>query len=145
MGIRVQVLKNWKLSVQNLTKEWEYTPVVILQQASFYNIFLLCLWLRIIGRPDQSVQFMNFASLIFFLIPFYMAVASNCRFEKVCRTMHTAIVLYLHKHFYSFSSAELNSIESEDKVFDQRFSCEESDYRYSADEDIEQLYIWQVK
>ena len=59
--------------------------------------------------------------------------------------MRTAIVQYLLKYFYSFSAAELNNIESEDEVFVQEFSCEESDYGDSDDEDIEQLYIWQVK
>ena len=74
-----------------------------------------------------------------------MAVASYGCYEKVCRTMRTAIVSYLLKYFYSFSVAELNNIESEDEVFAQEFSCEESDYGDSDDEDIEQLYIWQVK
>ena len=59
--------------------------------------------------------------------------------------MYTAIVSYLLKYFYSFSAAELNIIEGEDAVFVQEFSCEESDYGDSDDEDIEQLYIWQVK
>ena len=42
--------------------------------------------------------------------------------------MHTAIVSYLLKYFYSFSAAELCNIESEDKVFAHEFSYEESDY-----------------
>ena len=106
---------------------------------------------------------MNFPSHIFFndvnhgyrasllrqrslwLLLFYMAVDSYCYYEKVRRTMLTAIVLYLHKCFYSFSAAELNYIESEDKVFAQDFSHEESDYGDSDDEDIQQLYSWQVK
>ena len=33
----------------------------------------------------------------------------------------------LLKYFYSFSTAELNNIESQDEVFAQQFSCEESD------------------
>ena len=74
-----------------------------------------------------------------------MTVASYCYYEKVCRTMGTAIASYLLKYFHSFSAAELNNIESEDKVFAQEFSCEKSDYRDSDEEDIEQLYIWQVK
>ena len=49
----------------------------------------------------------------------------------------------LLKYFYSFSAAELNNIESEDEI--QKFSCEESNYGDSNDEDIEQMYIWQVK
>ena len=52
--------------MQNLTKEWKQPPVVILQQANFYNIFILCLWLRIIRRSDQGVWFMNFSSQAFF-------------------------------------------------------------------------------
>ena len=59
--------------------------------------------------------------------------------------MRTAIISYLLKYFCSFSAAELNNIESEDEVFAQEFSYEESDYGDSDDEDIEQLYIWQVK
>ena len=35
--------------MHNLTKEWKQPPVVILQQANFYNIFIPCLWLRIIS------------------------------------------------------------------------------------------------
>ena len=74
-----------------------------------------------------------------------MAVASYCYYEKVRRTKRTAIVSYLLKYFYSFSAAELNNIESEDEAFAQEFSCEESGYGDSADEDNEQLYICQVK
>ena len=59
--------------------------------------------------------------------------------------MRTAIVSYRLKYFYFFLTAELNNIESEDEVFVQKFSCEESNYEDSGDEDIEQLYIWQVK
>ena len=74
-----------------------------------------------------------------------MAVASYCYYEKARRSMRTAIVLYLLKYIYSFSAAELNNIEGDDEVFAQEFSCEESDYGDSDDEDIEELYIWQVK
>ena len=70
-----------------------------------------------------------------------MAVASYCYYEKVRRTMRIATVSYLLKYFYFFLAAELNNIENEDKVFAQEFSCEESDYGDSYDEDIEQLYI----
>ena len=65
-----------------------------------------------------------------------MAVASYCYYEKVRMTMLTVIELYLLKYFYSFSAGELNNIESEDEVFVQEFSCEESDYGDSDDEDI---------
>ena len=66
MGVRGQFLKKRKLCLQNLTKEWKQPPVVILQQANFCNIFILCLQIRIIRRSDQGVQFMNFPSQIFF-------------------------------------------------------------------------------
>ena len=59
--------------------------------------------------------------------------------------MRTAILSYLLRYFYSVSAAELNNIESEDEVFAQEFSCEESDYGDNDDEDIEQLYIRQIK
>ena len=41
--------------MQNFMKQWDLPPVVILQQANFYDILILCLWLRIIGRSDQGV------------------------------------------------------------------------------------------
>ena len=41
--------------MQNLAKERKQPPVVILQQAIFYNVFILCLWLVIIRRPNQGV------------------------------------------------------------------------------------------
>ena len=59
--------------------------------------------------------------------------------------MRTAILSQLLKYFYSFSTAEPNNVESEDEVFAQEFSCKESDSGESRDDDIEQLYIWQVK
>ena len=104
-----------KHCMQNLTKEWKQPPVVILQQVVFYNTFILCLQLRIIKRSNQGVQFMNIPSHIFFndmarffraaiskksslwLLPFYMAVTTYCYYEKVRRTMRTAIVSYLLK------------------------------------------------
>ena len=114
MGVRGQFLKKRKLCLQNLTKEWKQPLVVILQQANVCNIVILCLWLRIIRRSDQGVQFMNFPSQIFLvilimvteqlyerkilcLLLFYMAVATYCYYEKVCRMMLTATVQYLLK------------------------------------------------
>ena len=38
------------------------------------------------------------------------------------------------KYFYSFLAPELNSIESEDDIFAQEYSDEESDYGDSDDE-----------
>ena len=74
-----------------------------------------------------------------------MAAASYCYYKTMRRTMHTAVVSYLLNYFYSFSAAEVNNIESEDEVFAQEFSYKECDYGDSDDEDIQQLYIWQVK
>ena len=106
-------LKKQKLCMQSLTKEWKQPPVVILQQLIFYNISIWCLWLSIIRRSDQGVQFMNFPSQIFFndinrdyraailkksylwVCLTHMVMSTYCYYEKVCRTMHTAIVLYL--------------------------------------------------
>ena len=48
MGVWGYFLKKRKVCMQNLTKERKQPPVVILQQGIFYNIFILCLWLRII-------------------------------------------------------------------------------------------------
>ena len=94
MDVRGYFLKKRKFCMPNLTKERKHPPVVILQQAIFYNTFILRLWLRIIRRSDQGVQFINFPSQIFFndinlgyraailkknspwLLPFYKAVAA---------------------------------------------------------------------
>ena len=40
-----------------LTKERKQPPVVILKQSNFYNIFIRCLWLRIIRGSAEGVQF----------------------------------------------------------------------------------------
>ena len=103
--------------MQNLMKEWKQPSAVILQQANFCNVFNLRLWLRIIRRSDQGVQFMNFPSQIFFVIPLYMAVTSYCYNEKVRRTMGTAVVSYLLKYFYSFSYEESNMKIAMMKIF----------------------------
>ena len=55
IGKRGQFLKKRKLCMQNLTKERKHPPVVTPQHVIFYNIFILCLWLRIIRRSDQGV------------------------------------------------------------------------------------------
>ena len=123
------------------------------------------------------------------LLSFYMDVSFYCYYEKVRRTMRTAVVSYLlkitvsqyialfvvsgsikswvkiyfsqsivsylfsvdlkvwdptwliswfinFKYFYSFSAAELNNIESENKVFTLEFSYDRSDFWGSVDEDI---------
>ena len=66
MGVPGYFLKKRKLSTRNLSKQRKQPLIVILQQAIFYNIFILCLGLRIIRRSDQGVQFLNFPSQIFF-------------------------------------------------------------------------------
>ena len=50
--------------------------VTILEQENFYNIFILCLWIRIFGRSDQGVKFMNF----FFTDTFFNSVIYGCDF-----------------------------------------------------------------
>ena len=66
-------------------------------------------------RSTCLVHEFSFTDIFFNSV--YMAVVSYCYYEKVRRTMRTAIVSYLLKYFYSFSVAELNNIESEDEVF----------------------------
>ena len=65
-GERGYFLKRRKFCMQSLTKERKQPPVVILQQAIFYNIFILCFWLKVVRRTNQSVWFINFPSQIFF-------------------------------------------------------------------------------
>ena len=124
-----------------LTKVLKQSPVVILQRATFYNIFILCLWLIIIRRSDQGVQFTNVSSQIFLndinlgyraailkknyvaASRFYVAVATYCYCEKVRRTMRTAIVSYILKHVlyqqYSFVYTEREF--SKTNTFDLQF------------------------
>ena len=66
MGVRGQFLKK-NGSFVNVTKEWKQQPTaIILRQANFCNIFILCLWIRIIRRSDECVQLMAFPSQILF-------------------------------------------------------------------------------
>ena len=106
--------------MQNLTKKQKQPPVVILEQAIFYNIFVLCLCLRIIRGSHQGAQFRNSLSQIFFndiihghtaailqkdsfqLLLFYITLATHCYYAEVRRTMGTAIVLYLLKKLLNF-------------------------------------------
>ena len=53
---------------------------------------------------------------------------------KYCLVLTTGYSRSILKYFYSFSAAELNSIESEDDIFTLEFSDEESD-NDSDDED----------
>ena len=70
------------------------------------------------------------------LLPFYKAVASYCCYEKVRRTMCTAMVSYVLKYFYSFLAAKLDNTENEDKAFARDFLDEESDFWDCDDEYI---------
>ena len=113
MGVRDQFLKKRKLYLQNLTKEWKQPPVVILQQANFCYIFILCLQIRIIRRCDQDVQLMNFPSQIFFkdinhgykaallkknslwLLLIYMNVVFYCYYEKGRRANARSLSIFI--------------------------------------------------
>ena len=112
IAVRGQFLEKRKLCLQNLTKEWKQPPVVILQQANFCNIFILCLQIRIIRRSNQGVQLMNFPSQIFFnddigykavllkknsqwLLSIYMGVASYCYYEKGRRTNARSLSIFI--------------------------------------------------
>ena len=105
--------------MQNLTKTQKQPPVVTLEKAIFYNIFILCLCLRIIRGSHQGAQFRNSLSQIFFniiqgytaailqkdsfqLLLFYITLAIHCYYAEVRRTMGTAIVLYLLKKLLNF-------------------------------------------
>ena len=119
-GVTELISEKRKHCMQNLTKERKEPLVVTLQQAIFNNIFILCLRLRIMRISEQGFKFMNFPSQIFFkdsnhghraaifkknylwLLPFYMAVATYCFYEKVRRTMRTAILSYLRKVKFGF-------------------------------------------
>ena len=67
-----------------------------------------------------------------------IAIMNRCAEQCVLQLYRTSLSNF-------FSPAELNNIEGEDEVFAKEFSCQGSDYGDSNDEDIEQLYIWQVK
>ena len=58
--------KKRKFGKQNLMKERKQPSVVIAQQAFFYNVFILLVWLWIVWSFNQDVYFMNFYSQIFF-------------------------------------------------------------------------------
>ena len=141
MGVQGYFLKKRKFCMHNLTKERKQPPVVILQQAIFYNIFISWLWLRIIRRSYQGVCFMNFPSKRFFhdinhgyraailkknflwLLPFYMAVATYCYYAKVRRTIRNAIVSYLLKYWLTWSKANVKDDERLCTGLSKKASC----------------------
>ena len=130
MGVRGQFLKKRNLCFQTLIIQQKQPLVIILQHANCCNLFILCLWLRIIRRSYQGVQSINFSSQIFFndinhgykaallkknylwLLSFYMGVSSYCYYKNARRTLNIAIISYLLKYFHFFSAAKLNNIES---------------------------------
>ena len=83
--------------------------------------FLQHIYSVLVAKNHQKIQSkclvhgFSFTDII--LIAFYMALASCCYYEKVRTTIRTAIVSYLLKYFHSLTAAELNNIESENKVF----------------------------
>ena len=100
---------------------------------------------KIIGTSDQDVQFMNFPSQMFFdhtdhgyraailkkkflrLFPFYMVVATYFCYEKVCRTMRTAIVSKLPKYkvaFFTVTGLELSHRKSHILISFQELAVE---------------------
>ena len=113
MGVRGQFLKK-NGSFVNVTKEWkQQPPAIILRQANFCNIFILCLWIRIIRRSDECVQLMAFPSQILFndinhgykaallkknslwLLSVYVDVASYCYYEKRRRTDTRSLSIFI--------------------------------------------------
>ena len=64
--------------VSEKTKALNVEPNEIMEAATknFYNIFILCLWIRIIRRSDQGVKFKNF----FFADIFFNSVLYGCGF-----------------------------------------------------------------
>ena len=135
--------------MQNLAKEWKHAPEAILQQANCYNILILYC-----GKESSEDTIKVFSAEFFFtnifndinhdyrvillknnslcLFLFFITLASYCYYGKVGGKMRIAIVSQLLKYFYSFSVAELNKIESEDK---EDFHTK-SDYGVSDDEDV---------
>ena len=119
----------------NLTKDRKQPEVVILQQADFYNILILYLWLRITRRFDQSVQFMNFQIFQIFLCNInhgqeaavlkksylwvllaYIAVAISIAFRqyfkmfKVDNMKETRLNRYVYDFSVDFSTADVSDI-----------------------------------
>ena len=55
MEVRGSILRKRTFVMWNLTKGWKLPPVVILHQATFHNIFILRLRLRIKNEFDLGV------------------------------------------------------------------------------------------
>ena len=96
MVVRRCFLKKRKPFMKNLTKEQKQPPVVILQQSIFDIIFIRCLWLRIIRRSDQSVQFMNVPSQLFLRI--LIMVTEQLLWRKFCGCFRITWLRLLRGH-----------------------------------------------
>ena len=85
--------------MQDVTKEWKHPPVVILQQAIFYNK-LHEFSFKYIKKRYQSWLESNSVEEKFFVVAF---VLYGCDYlllyEKICLAMRIAVVSYLLKHF----------------------------------------------
>ena len=81
MGVRGYFLKKQKLYMQNSTKERKQPPVVILQKLIFYNIFIRCLWLRIIRRSNKVFSLWIF--LLIFCLTILIMVKEQLYWRKV--------------------------------------------------------------
>ena len=106
-GYGVSFWKKWKLCMLNLTKERKQPPVVILQQVIFYDISILCLWLRIIRNPIKvfsSWIFLNHVLQSSYIEEKFIVAAPvlyGCGYWfllwKGSQNVRTAIVSYLFK------------------------------------------------
>ena len=87
--------------------------------------FLKYIYSVLVAKNHQKIRSRclvhEFSVTDIFLIPFYMAVASYCYYEKVRRTIGTAIVSYLLKYFHFFSAAELNILRVSTKFLLRNF------------------------
>ena len=79
--------------------------------------FLHYIYSVLVAKNHQKIPIKVLSSQIYFLIPFYMFVASSWYYEKC--TERCALQLYRTSLsiFVSFSAAELNNIEREGRSF----------------------------
>ena len=68
-----------------LYSELNQRTETILQQPTFYNIFILCLWLRNIRKSNHGFLFMNFLSQIFLMILIVVIEQLHWRKKFSCR------------------------------------------------------------
>ena len=116
-GVNFHKEKMEVLQAERNTKQTErkQSPLVIIQQTIFHNVLILCFWLRIIRSTNRDVKWI-FLRIYFlnnfdhscrttilrkkslWLLPYLIVVPTSCYYEKVHRTMHTVVLLYLFKH-----------------------------------------------